>query len=377
MMLVTPQPDAPLQTLIRQADLSKSGAKYKVGTHISGWVLKYHQPLVIENLASDTRFHVSPEEARDIRTIIAVPVLIRGAVIGILIMTNKKHNEVFTKDDLRLLTIIAAQSAQLIRNSQLQTEALEKKRLEYELDLAHGIQQQLLPEADPDTKYLDIAGFFRPHRSVSGDYYDYIALPDERYAIVIADVSGHGPPAALVMTLIKGIVHSVIQEYKSPDKILTRVNRIVCKIIPPEMFVTMLCLIFDPGKNELHFANAGHAPLIAINHKGSKPDIYPANDCPLNVIADVNYHSQVLHFSQDDFFLTYTDGLSEAINHNKEMLGVDRLADILLSIKRINSQQTLNYLLQLLKEQQYDLTMSDDIVIVVIRIKEHLKEENS
>ncbi len=312
-MLVTPKPDAPLQTLIRQADMSQTQPGYKVGAHISGWVLKYRQALLINNLASDERFRVSEQESRTIRTLLAVPITSKGDLIGILIMTNKKNNDTFTTEDQRLLTIIAAQSAQLIRNSQLQSEALEKKRLEYQLDLARNMQQQLLPERDPEFTNLDICAFFKPHKSVSGDYYDYFNLSENQFGILIADVSGHGPSAALVMTLMKGIIHSLIQNYQSPARVLTEANSILTKIIPADVFITMSFLMFDMNTHTLIFANGGHTPLVSYNQINRKALLLAANDCPLNVIPDHEFQNEKLKFGSLDSFLIYTDGLSEAV----------------------------------------------------------------
>ena len=168
---------------------------YKVGISISGWVLKYRQPLLIENLASDDRFRVSAEEAEKIRTVLCVPIMFKSELLGVMIMANKRSGGSFGKDDLRLLTIMSAQSGQLIRNSQMQVEIIGKKRLEHELQLAREIQKKLLPENLPLHPGLEIAPFFRPHISVSGDYYDFFALGENRLGIIAADVSGHGPSA--------------------------------------------------------------------------------------------------------------------------------------------------------------------------------------
>jgi len=140
-LLVTEKQDDPLKTLIRHQDFSGSMQSYKIGTHVTGWVLKYRKPLMIENLAEDERFHVTEQEAKDIHSVLWLPILSQAKIIGILVMTNKKTGEPFSNNDLRLLSIIAAQSGQLIRNSQLQQEAIDKKRLEQELILAQNIQR--------------------------------------------------------------------------------------------------------------------------------------------------------------------------------------------------------------------------------------------
>jgi len=368
-MLVTAEHDTPLQTLIRQADHSGALPGYKVGTHISGWVLKYRQPLIIENLATDDRFNVSADEAKLIRSVLCVPISFKGNLLGILIMTNKKSGDSFSTDDLRLLTIIAAQSGQLIRNAQLQADALEKNRLESELDLARNIQIKLLPEENPLIPGLDIASFFRPHKSVSGDYYDFFKLGKDKFGLMIADVSGHGPSAALVMTLIKGIVHSVITVDHSPATALERINTIASKIIPADMFVTMIYLIFDTENNKVSFSNAGHNPLLYFNLTEQNFQIEEASECPLNVMKDVQYKNHELNLSPGDLLLLYTDGLTESTNAKNEMFGINRLGIML----KDNYQEKVSDLIKNIKSELdhhlKDSEQSDDIVIIALRFK--------
>ncbi|MEK6571705.1 MAG: GAF domain-containing protein, partial [Bacteroidota bacterium] len=161
-LLVTEEKDAPLKTLIRQADQRSRMMTYRVGSHITGWVLTYQQPLLIEDLATDQRFKTSDQERKDIRSVLCVPIRFQAKLIGILMVTNKKTLEPFSSDDLRLLSIIAAQSGQFIRNSQLQEETLQKKRMEQALAMAREMQISLLPKKVPETKSLEIHSYFNP-----------------------------------------------------------------------------------------------------------------------------------------------------------------------------------------------------------------------
>jgi phosphoserine phosphatase RsbU/P len=367
-MLVSSQPDTPLQTLIRQADMSQSNSGYKVGSHISGWVLKYRKPLLINELASDARFKVSELEARTIQTLLAVPISFKGDLIGILIMTNKRNEVSFTSDDQRLLTIIASQSAQLIRNSQLQSEAVEKKRLVHQLELAQNMQLQLLPDKDPEFPNLDISAFFKPHKSVSGDYYDYFRIAEKQLGVVIADVSGHGPSAALVMTLVKGILHSLIHRYESPAQVLTEANNILQKIIPADVFVTMSFLLFNLDENSLTYANAGHTPLLFFDHTNQKSVTIAADDCPLNTLPNYKYRNQQLEFVPMDSFLIYTDGLSESSDKNDEMFGIKRLSQALQNLSEHSAQKVISQIRLEVDAYLGDQEYTDDMLIMAIKI---------
>jgi sigma-B regulation protein RsbU (phosphoserine phosphatase) len=311
---------------------------------------------------------VSELEARTIQTLLAVPISFKGELIGVLIMTNKRTGVSFTIEDQRLLTIIAAQSAQLIRNSQLQSEALEKKRLAHQLELAQNMQIQLLPDKDPEFPDLDISAFFQAHKSVSGDYYDYFRITDNQLGVVIADVSGHGPPAALVMTLVKGILHALIHRFESPAQVLTEANNILQKIIPPDIFVTMSFLTFNMDKNQLVFANAGHTPLLMFDHRNSKSVIFAAEDCPLNTLPNYKYKNQMIKFVPSNFFLIYTDGLSESIDDKGEMFGINRLKQALDNFYKHSSEEFISKIRLEVDTYLGDQEYSDDMLIMAIKI---------
>jgi len=369
-LLVTSKSDAPLQTLIRQADQSQIMTGYKVGIPISGWVLKYRQPLIIADLSKDERFKVNPEEARHIRTVLCVPIMFKSELLGVLIMANKKSGGAFTKDDLRLLTIMAAQSGQLIRNSQLQNELIEKKRLEYELELARDIQKKLLPEKPPRYQGIEIAACFRPHVSVSGDYYDFIPLNNNRLGIIAADVSGHGPSAALVMTLVKGITHTVLTDHEDPGEALHQINRTCSKILPADMFVTMIYCVVNISGNSVILANAGHNPLLYYDHMHTAIRLEEATGCALNVLPEVHYQERHLDVSAGDILFLYTDGLTEATDLNQQMFGIDRLTELIRMYHNNPAQIIVEKIYEALVAHEGDGESSDDVLMIALRFPE-------
>ena len=366
-MLVTSRPDMPLQTLIRQADRSQIMSGYKIGVPISGWVLKYRQPLLIEDLSTDSRFRVTPEEATKIRTVLCVPIMFKSELLGVMIMANKKTGDPFSKDELRLLTIMSAQSGQLIRNSQMQIEILEKKRLEYELDLAREIQKKLLPDKPPEFEGIEIASFFQPHESVSGDYFDFFSLNNDRIGIIAADVSGHGPSAALVMTLIKGIAHTIIAEDESPGSALGKINKICSRIIPPDMFVTMLYCVIDPNTKKVILANAGHNPLLYFDHKKMEHRLVEATGCALNLLPEVSYEEISFNPAVGDILFLYTDGLTEATNEQQNMFGIERVAELVNQNQVFPASALIGKIRDALEGHQGNAHNSDDVLMIAVR----------
>ncbi|MEJ2634793.1 MAG: SpoIIE family protein phosphatase [Calditrichia bacterium] len=367
--LITLQEKNPLQTLIRQADQRSRLLTYKVGIHLTGWVLKYRAPLIVENLATDERFSPNDQETKEIRSILSVPIQFKGQMIGILTVTNKKTLEPFTKGDLRLLSIIAAQSGQLIQNLQLQKQLIEKQRLAHELALARKMQQDLIPKIDPGSAFLEISSYFGPAEEVGGDYYDYFSLRDGEIGIVLADVAGHGASAAMIMTMIKGILHSLVYKFVSVDQVLQELNQILNKILPPEIFITMLIMVINPLKKTLTLSNAGHNPALFFDSSSKSAGTLEITGCALNGLKNPAYEIRRIELGQDDSVVLYTDGFTEAENSNHEMFGQERLLREFRTCAADSAGGIIQHLMTKLKLHLHDESPRDDIALIAVKVK--------
>lgn len=367
-LLVTEKQDDPLKTLIRHQDFSGSMQSYKIGTHVTGWVLKYRKPLMIENLAEDERFNVTEQEAKDIHSVLCLPILFQAKIIGLLVMTNKKTGEPFSTNDLRLLSIIAAQSGQLIRNSQLQQEATDKKRLEQELILAQNIQRGLLPKTDPKIEGIEIASYFSPAEAVGGDYYDYFEIDENHVGIVVADVSGHGPSAALIMTMIKGILHSIIRNYTSPEKAIGELNSIISRILPADVFITLLFVVLDLKNKLLQFSNAGHMPIVHYSRQNNRCQNIELQGSALNLLEDSSYSLKEFPFQSEDIFFIYTDGVNETVNDLLEMFEISGLQNAMKEVTSEPADKIIEHIKSKLQIFTGKSSQADDIVMIAIKI---------
>jgi hypothetical protein len=357
-MLVTEKQDDPLKTLIRHEDFSGSVESYKIGNHISGWVLKYRKPLMIENLAEDERFNVTEQEAKEIRSVLCLPILFQAKIIGILVMTNKKTGEPFGNNDLRLLSIIAAQSG-------------DKKRLEQELILAEKIQRGLLPKTDPIVEGIDIASYFMPTEAVGGDYYDYFEIDENRLGVVIADVSGHGPSAALIMTMIKGIFHSIIRNFTSPDQALVELNSIIKRIVPVDVFVTLLFIVLDLKMKVLQFTNAGHLPIIHFNHQKNlcqRLELPGFVLCAWDLLPETSYKLKEIPLKAEDIFFIYTDGVNEAVNDKSQMFDISGIQNALKETASAPANKIIDYIKDKIQTFTGKSSQEDDIVMIAIKV---------
>ncbi|HEX9652064.1 MAG TPA: GAF domain-containing protein, partial [bacterium] len=188
----------PFKTLIRKVDMTQPQAQFRLDDHLSGWMIANRRPLLINDLSTDQTFRGLQPLKQNIRSLLSVPLLCKGKLIGVVNLFNKKEGGLFTEDDQRLFAIIASQSAQVIENARLYEEEKRLRKFEHELQMAREIQEGLLPKAIPEAKRLDIASYFNPATQVGGDYFDYFQLGEDQISMVMADVSGHGTSAALV-----------------------------------------------------------------------------------------------------------------------------------------------------------------------------------
>jgi sigma-B regulation protein RsbU (phosphoserine phosphatase) len=368
-LLVTEEKDAPLKTFIRQqVDQHSRMMTYKVGTSITGWVLTYQQPLLIENLATDTRFHATEQEKKDIRSVLCVPMRYKGKLIGILIVTNKRTLEPFSPEDLRLLSIIAAQSGQLIQNSKLQEEALQKKKMEQELAVARDIQLSLVPRKVPDIKGVEISSFFKPADEVGGDYYDYFLLGEDRVGVLVADVSGHGVSAALVMAMVKGILHTITQRFESADRLLFEMNAILHQILPKEMFVTLMFLVFELKRRILRYSCAGHPPLLFYRSQSKSSELTELRGPALGITKLSAYKESEIPLTSGDVFVLYTDGITEAVNEQMEMFEAPRLMQAVEEVASSKAWEIVEHVKKRLREFAGKASQNDDVALIAVKV---------
>jgi len=365
-MLITEGEERPLKTYIRRADLSGHIPKYRVSPDITGWVLKHQEPLIIKDLARDKRFPLSAVENKEVRSVLCVPIWYQAKIIGILMMTNKRGRDPFSTDDLRLLSIIAVQAGQLIQNSRLQQQALEKDRLEHELELAAQIQKSILPHEDPELEALSISSFFKPARGVGGDYYDFFELGEE-LGIVIADVSGHGSSAAMMMSMVKGIIHLLIRQNHEPARLVSGLNDLLMDILPDEVFITMTFVLFDSAKRSLSICNAGHHPPLLKAKKGAKWTWLEMPGCALNLIPRARFMTQKIDLGAGGRLILYTDGIVEAMNERGEFYGKDRLLKCISANEDKVAQEIGQCLTCDLNTFSQDREQSDDIAFLILK----------
>src|SRR6266851_8819417 len=259
---------------------------------------------------------------------LVVPLISSGDLIGLVNLGPRLSERDYSSEDRRLLNALAGYAAPALRVGQLvrqqQAEARHRERLEQELKIAQIIQQQFLPKSLPDLPSWHVAAFYRPARTVGGDFYDFIPLPDGRVMFVVGDVTDKGIPAALVMASTHALLRDAAPRLISPGKVLGHVNDMLCADIPAHMFVTCLALVLDPASGRVEFANAGH-DVPYVRTQGGVQELR-ARGMPLGLMPGMEYEEMQFQFEPGDCALLHSDGLAEAHAPDREMFGFPRVA---------------------------------------------------
>ena len=262
--------------------------------------------------------------------VLVVPLISSGSLVGLLSLGPRRSERGYSTDDLRLLNSLAGYAAPAMRVGQLvrqqQAEARRRERIEQELKIAQIIQQQFLPKSLPDLPSWHVAAFYRPARTVGGDFYDFIPLPDGRVMFVVGDVTDKGIPAALVMASTHALLRDAAPRLISPGQVLGHVNDMLCVDIPAHMFVTCLALVLDPVNGQVEFANAGHDVPYVRTREGVQE--LRARGMPLGLMPGMDYEEMRFQFEPGDCALLHSDGLAEAHAPDREMFGFPRVAEL-------------------------------------------------
>ena len=304
---------------------------------------------------------------RDAKVQIGVPLVSQGELIGLLSLGSRRSEQEYSADDRRLLNNLASQAAPSLRVAQLarqqQAAAAERERLEQELRVARIIQQTLLPKETPKLPGWKLSTYWQPARAVGGDFYDFIEMADGRMCVIIADVTDKGVPAALVMASARSVLRGVVEQFDSPAKILERVNDTLVPDIPPKMFITCLCVIFDPQTGVVRFSNAGHnLPILRTDTETVE---VKATGMPLGLMPGMDYDEAEVTLKPGERMLLYSDGISEAHNPDREMFGFERLRDVVAEHHSGALVEHLIGALETFTGPEWD--QEDDVTFVLIK----------
>jgi phosphoserine phosphatase RsbU/P len=358
------QPGAVFRTLVRgHSDSDRADALHPPESLV-GWMQLYRAPLVINDVHPRDRQPVI-RFPRSVRTVLSVPLMVRGEITGLLTLYNKP-GEGFLQDDERLIAIIASQSAHVIENARLLEEEKSHLRVKEELRLARRMQETLLPASAPDVPGYDIAGTSIPALEVGGDYFDFVGMDDGRLAIAVGDVVGKGLPAALLMANLQATLRGQLAATASLAECMACVNEQLFRTTRRETFVTLFVGILDPQTHLFEFANAGHNRPLIHRADGSIEEL-SLGGLVLGVRAGTEYEVGSTDLAPGEVLLTYSDGLTEARDGKRAEFEEDRLYSALRSAYPRNAADILNSLNKAVERHVGSADPTDDITMIILK----------
>ncbi len=251
---------------------------------------------------------------------------------------------------------------------QMMDEVAEKEALKRELTIASSIQQTLIPKESPKIQNLDITGYNCPAEQVGGDYYDFFEINEHSLGTIIADVSGHGISAALIMVMLSIIFKINISKIPSPADIVLFANNFLIHEVLEEKFVTMIYYTYDVLKRELIFCNAGHLPIMIYHHQEKIIEEIESTNIPVGIMSDTPFVNMKATCNPQDLIITFTDGFIEAKDEQKEQFGLKRLKDLIIENNHLTSNQLIEKIIDEVNHYCPDKTAADDKTIIIMRV---------
>jgi sigma-B regulation protein RsbU (phosphoserine phosphatase) len=346
--------------------------EFPIGEGIVGLVAHTGEAMLVARAGEDPRIVRHDDPALAVHSLIAAPIVFRDHFYGVLCVVNPADGLPFTESDFSLVQALAEQAGMAVHNQGLLRYQMEKRQLDLDLALARNIQQMLLPAAPPAVPGLDIDARYCAAQQVGGDLYDLIPLDGGRLGVVVADVSGKGIPASLLMAICRTNLRQLARQQGSPAATLAAVNRAMSAEMRPGLFVTLVYAVIDPAAGTATIARAGHElPLLAPGD-GTRPAEYLGSDgMPVGLVPpemfDAALVDRTVPFGPADVLVFYTDGVTEAANDADQEFSGARLADVVRNLRGSDAAAINDGILASVQRFTGHDRHRDDLTLVTLR----------
>jgi len=341
------------------------------GEGVLGRVWETATPLCLNEFSKAPELATLRDSSLGAASVMVAPLLYAKQNMGVLALANSRMGSPFSQNDFVVFKSITEQSAFALYNAIIYSEANEKKRLDHDLAIARDIQRILLPAEAPIVNGFEISGVNVPARQVSGDYFDYIKVDDERLGVAIADVSGKGIPASLIMAICRSVLRSQAIGNPSPADVLQKVNRQLYPDIKEDMFISMAYLVLDHVRGGVTLARAGHdAPLL---YQQKSQTLTPLKTPGMVVgidsgdVFDRLTTDVAVSLERNDCILLYMDGITEALDNEGNEFGLERTIASVQSSAIEGAQAIVTRLIDDLRNFVGSTPQNDDITMIAIR----------
>jgi sigma-B regulation protein RsbU (phosphoserine phosphatase) len=344
------------------------GEGFRISSMVRDRVIKEKTSLLVRDARLDQAFAERMSIVQQqIRSMLAVPLQTDDRVIGLIYLDSPHFVHEFTKEDLNLLTVMANVAAIRIEHTRLAEVEHAERVLAKDLAQAAEIQGRLLPTHAPEVPGVDLAGYNAACRTVGGDYYDFLTYPDGRVAMVVADVSGKGMPAALLMSSLQARVQVLFDDPTDLAALVARLNRIIVTNSPANRFISFFIGVLDPHSDQITYVNAGHNPPLLVHRNGAVEKL-EGGGLLLGILAGAQYEQRTCHLEQGDVVVLFSDGVTEASRPDvDEEFGEDRLAATLAELSGDSAKSIIESINQRVHDFTGGAPPADDITLVVAK----------
>jgi len=340
-----------------------------IGTGIAGTVAKNGKTINLKDAWKDKRFFSGFDirSGFQTKTMLCMPMENRkNKIIGVFQIINKKRGA-FNREDELFLEAFSEHASLAIENAYLHRAMIEKEVVEREIRIAATIQQRLLPKELPsiDRYQFDAAAF--PCKAIGGDYYDVIKMAEGEYLLVIADVSGKGIPAALLVSTLHAALHAYVRTSISLADLVQKLNESVYRDTPSEQYITFFVSVLNTRRNALMYVNAGHNPPYKLSIGSSEVSQLDVGGVPLGMFDSAEYETGMVDLQNDDNICLYTDGITEAFNRAAEEYGERRFVRCLTRNKELPLSRLKDAILVDIGSFTKSEPQSDDLTLLLLR----------
>lgn len=340
-----------------------TGLRLSSGQGIVGETVALRSCQLISDVLNDKHFSktVDMGSGFQTRSILCSPLIVNNECIGALELLNKKNNELFDEQDKQLSSTLASYAALAIHNARMADALVEQERMRKELELAREIQLDLLPD-DEDITNFPVKGMNVPALEVSGDFYDFFKRDDGLIYFNLADVSGKGMNAAMLMAKASSLLHHLAKSIDDPGELLARVNDEICETVSHGMFVTIVSGFIDADNGSIRFSNAGHQPPL-FHHKSGKFEELEANAPPLGILPETEFPVSTIDLDGGSLYI-FTDGVTESMDEDQKLLDVAGLIKLIEETSKVSASKRLQDIVA--KICHPNVKQRDDITLMVI-----------
>jgi sigma-B regulation protein RsbU (phosphoserine phosphatase) len=347
---------------------------FKMGEGLIGQVAMSRRAQLIADASNDPRVIQHNDSALKVRSIIVAPVLFQDRLIAVLAVANPADELAFTDTDFSLVESLAEQVGLAVHNSDAMQLQIEKNKLDLDIELASNIQSLLLPSQFPSSPNIEFAAHYTAAQKIGGDLYDVFAMDDNRIGVAIADVSGKGISASILMAICQTNLRHISQQFDSPAEVLRAINAQMQSTMRRDMFITIIYAIIDQAKQEITFARAGHE-LPFLYHRASdgtcSVETIQSQGMALGMVPpeifDLTIKDKTVPFGKDDALILYTDGVTESVNSSGEEYSGERLMNALRTHGNGSAQSILNQLMNSVHRFSGDAGQPDDLTLITFK----------